>query len=183
MTRDPDLEGRGYQVRFDVGQLPKTEVTGPWRAWRNRFSDLTRKQWPAGRETWLLHAPGAHPLWHWHSVSAVALRDFPGVPPAKLQAVGNSHEIMIAAIDPKWDPMPHIDRLEVSDYGRSQLQPMNLVHQVSALNDEQCDELVFLLVRGFVQGLSSPDDDFRTRNIELITATADHLRRGMHMPS
>lgn len=182
-TRPADMTGRGYPRRFDVGVLPKPTVTGPWSAWLNVLSEADRKESPAGLCLWFLHAPGAHPLWPWHAVLVCALRDFPGLPPAKVHAPGNSHEILIGALDPEWDPLPHIDKLGASRWGAALLRPVNMVHQVSGLTDEQAVELAHLLTRAFCNGVSSPDDDFKMSNIAMIAATADHLRRGMHMPS
>lgn len=183
--RPPDLTGPGHSRRFDIGDSPPQVITGPWSAWMPAVPDEQKRANPAGLSLWLLHAPGAHPHWSWHMMAVTALRDFPGVPPAKLHAVGNTHEIVVGAIDPAWDPRPWIDNLGDPSvkFGSRILRPTNMVHQLSAITDDQAIELGYLLVRAFCQGLSSPDDDFKTKNIAMITATADHLRRGMHMPS
>lgn len=183
--RPPDLEGIGHARRLRVQgrEFPVSDevLTGPWRAWKARQRPQDRLEWPLGLDRWFIHAPGAHPLWDWHTLSGCALRDHPGLPPAKLARPDMTHEIGIEAIDPRWEVV--VDPDDAERCGRHLLLPPNVIHQLSGLTDETATELQFLLVRAIVTGLTSPDEDFRAQNRDMLDATAAHLRQGLHLPS
>lgn len=184
--RAPDIEGIGHTRRLRIRDrerpLSDEELGAPWRAWKARLRPEDAVEWPAGLDRWFIHAPGAHPLWDWHTLSGCMLRDFPGLPAAKLWRPSASHEFDICAVNPDWQVV--IDEPGKDDRcGRFLLQPPNMTHQVCDLTDEMALELQFLLVRAIVTGLTSPDDDFKAQNADMLESTAVHLRQGLHLPS
>lgn len=186
--REPDLVGLGHVRRFaqliandSPNKLTPDELMGKWSAWQSRVDLATAKEYPAALPLWFVHAPGAHPMWQWHSVNAYHLRPIEGQPPAKLRHPNASHEFAIMALDPDWDVV--VDPTHETRVSAHYLSPPNMIHQVCDLTDEQAGELLHLFVRALVDGLTSPDDDCRTHNAQLLEGTADHLRAGRHMPS
>lgn len=144
------------------------------RAWTSPDTRDVRQEWPAGIGLWLLHCPGAHPLWSWYGVSACSLADYPGMSPALKRSPDMTHELQVFALHPDWKP----DDDWFQAIGRHWLQPINLAEQVVLPSDDHARELLTLLVRSFCDGLLSPDTDFRSHTERAIQATADHMRRG-----
>lgn len=168
LTKEPDVKG----------------VFGKaWKGSRPPADKLAEiPDWKAGLDLWLLHCPGAHPVWGWYIISGCSLGDIPGVPPAKKHRPDSTHEVICYAMDPAWTPD---DGWCVDGEGRWAkhfLTPANLVEQTYDFTDDLANELLFLLVRAFCTGHANPDTDFRTTNTMLVRGTADHLRRGMHTP-
>lgn len=182
VRRPPDLTGKGHPHRFVIGSLhddhdPNRE---PWSAWQYNATAAARERWPAAIGMWFLHAPGAHPLWSWHVVTAVHLRDVEGQPPAHRATPASTHELMILAVDPAHGD-PDVD--DPGQLGPHLLKPPNMAVQVEDATDEMIDEMLRLLARAFVNGISSPDDDYREDNAAMVLATLEHMRQGRHLPS
>lgn len=94
---------------------------------------------------WLLNLPGDHPLWSEYFVSAVRLKDIEGMPPATITVPGATHEIIVAAIDPKLTPEER-EKIQFRP-----LHPLNHVYQFQA--DDACVEIVLeKICEAFVQG-------------------------------
>ena len=132
--------------------------------------------------TYLLRAPGFHPFWDRWALSCVHLRPIEGVRPAVLNLPGASHELLIVAIDPAWNP-PDEDDFGFSRGGVPFLSPIDVAQQFRVNGDRQAQELARLCVLAICRGHMSPDQDYRAAWKDTIEATADHLRRGLHLPS
>lgn len=165
-----------------------TEVPGPptltgvaGRAWRVTLPALGERARPDHDATlggFLVHVPGAHICWdHW-MVSAVHLRPIPGVTPAHKRFDAATHEFVIAALDPT-SPLPAslvVDR----DWHLALLKPIDVIEQFVAVNDAVADCILELAVRTLVDGLASPDQDWRPWWTQAIASTATHFRDGTH---
>lgn len=161
--RDPDLRG----------------LTG--RAWKGTPTEEMRAKWPAGLDTWLMHVPGAHPLWSWYVATGCSLRNVEGVPPAKKRTPNSTHELMVVALHPEdFKPTDEWFCDNENRWGQHILTPLNLCEQVEDFTDELLNELTFLFVRAFCTGYANPDDDFRSYNRQIFAATVEHLREGKH---
>ncbi len=151
------------------------------RAWKAPATLETRLKWPAGRDSWLLHCPSAHPFWY--AVTSCSLEDVQGLRPAVRRSPDMTRELQISALDPSFTP----DDTWCSDgpgrWPAHRLSPMNLCEQTAGLTDEAHAELMMLIVRSFCDGILSPDTDWREATRAAIAATADHLRAGRHIPS
>ena len=55
---------------------------------------------------WLLHLPGAHPIWAHYLLSVASLRDEPGYEPAQRHYPGAEYELVICALDEAGRPQP-----------------------------------------------------------------------------
>lgn len=161
--------------------LSEPTITGhAGRAWQAQPTEITRTRWPAGLSQWLLHCPGAHPVWSWYVVNGVTLRDIPGVPAAKLHFIGATHEVSVIALVPEYQPDDTWCSVGPGGWPAHHMTPPNLVEQFVDLTDEHAVELTLMLVRSFCDGRLSPDTDFRSMTQEALAATASHLRAGKH---
>ena len=102
---------------------------------------------------WIVFDPCAHPLWHYYLVCCVFLRAVPGVPPAKINLAGATHEIFVIAFDPDQKRIP------LNDPPRM-LTPINFAGQWISESDEQAIAKVEGAVMEIVRGTLSPDTDF-----------------------
>lgn len=148
------------------------------RCWRMR-KVVTRPDQEAGIATWVINGP-FHPLWRWWALGVVHLRPLAGVRPVVLRREGASHEVLIFSVDPEKCPEPDIDKLEREGGELPNLMPLDLVHQVVGLDDEQAAELAGLMVKAIVAGEMSPDQDFAEMWRRTLDTTAEHLRSGGH---
>lgn len=160
--REPDVNG----------------ITG--RGWKAAPAKEVLAGWPAGLDMWLMHVPGAHPLWSWYVVSAVSLADIAGVKPATKRTPSSTHELVVIALAPEFQPSDAWCSQSDQRWSRHILRPLNLCEQVESFDDEKVNELAFLFVRAFCNGHANPDDDFRSYNKQVFAATVDHLKRGLH---
>jgi hypothetical protein len=109
-------------------------------------------------------------------IACVHLRPIADAPPAFRRFAEASHEILFAAIDPETYPSADPDQWLG---GVGYLEPLDLVHQVANLTDEQAAGVLNAIVRAIVAG-ESPDQDFRSHWQRVIEDTADHFRAGIH---
>lgn len=121
----------------------------------------------------LIHAPNAHPLWHWHLLNLVSLRDIVGVRPATKRYPEAEYELSVFAIDPKENPDP-------DEPGWSLLQPFDVLEQFHGIDAYQARQLGELSTRACVDGVLVPDSDFRQSWSETIRSTVEHFRKGKH---
>lgn len=178
--REPDLRGKGFQRRFVRPDIPDAVQLGEWRAWdvMPTITPAERAEYPGALGLWTLHAPGSHIIWPWTRLTVVHLRPIPGMPDSVLHFPRASHEFGILAVDPERCPDPNPD-----DRALKFLRPSNLVHQVTGITDEMATETLRLLVRAMVDGFTSPDEDYRAPNKQLIDGTLEHMKQGRHLPS
>lgn len=101
---------------------------------------------------WIASAAYAHPFWAHYAIMCVALRDVPGVPKAKINLEGATHEIMVFALNP--DHKPAVDDLPHA------LQPGNFVGQFIEADDSAAAARVQQAVQDVIDGTLNPDTDF-----------------------
>lgn len=161
IEREPDLQGvygSAWRVDMDNIEDDRPDAAGTLACF-------------------IVNAPTAHPLWdHW-IIGLIHLRPIEGATnePHK-QFPTATHEIMFAALDPR-EPVPDPDRLPAPV---PMLMPVDLVHQVAALTDEQARELFDLIPRAICELGESPDSDHRRRWATLIENTVEHIVTGGH---
>ncbi len=165
---------------YDLAQLGPPAIDGQAAAaWIGAPTDEERARWPAGLDTWLVYCPSAHPLWSWYVVTSCSLRDFPGMGPAlKLRAI-NTHELIVYALDPDWQPTPEWGSSKPGRWHFRRLDPANLGWQAAAEtseSDAQWCQLVRALVEAFCEGSVSPDTDHRRSQLALLERTLQALR-------
>ncbi len=128
--------------------------------------------------SWLLKCPG-QALWSDYLVGVIHLRDLPGVAPANKMAQNMTHEILVVALDPKFQPRP--DDLETFHH----LLPANYGQQFEVASDEQAISICRWLVEAFVEGRYrvEPFGPTFDRDLvhEVIRNTAEHTRTGAHL--
>jgi hypothetical protein len=149
-------------------------------AWRSRPTSAVRASWPAVLDSWLLHAPNAHPFWSWYVVSTCSLRDVAGMPPATKETRDSSHELVLYALNP-FAGRPDPTWLELGADSRPRwakhlLQPQNLQVHLEHLDDVEMDIVTELFVVGCCNGLCSPDSDHQRRNRSALASYAERLR-------
>lgn len=113
--------------------------------------------------SWIASAAYAHPLWSHYAILCVALRDVPGVPKAKVNLEGATHEVMVFALDP--DHKPAVD-----DFPRP-LQPANFIGQFVATDDLSAAAYVQDAVRDVIDGILNPDTDYRRHWVYRFSAS------------
>jgi hypothetical protein len=128
---------------------------------------------------YLLDVPSAHPAWDCYLLSIIHLRDVPGIPAAHREFPTATHEILLWALNPESDAS--WNGIAFPPEGRFLLTPPNLIEQVELPSDEYALELVALLARAFIDGILSPDTDFRRMQQQAIRETALHMREGRHV--
>lgn len=112
---------------------------------------------------WIASAAYAHPLWSHYVVMCIALRDVAGVPKAKVNLEGATHEIMVFALDP--DRKPAVD-----DMPRT-LQPANFVGQFIEADDLSAAARVQQAVQDVIDGSLNPDTDARRMWVDRFSAS------------
>lgn len=133
--------------------------------------------------SWLLYAPYAHPLWFYHMLYVVKLRELEGMPAPQLHFDGANHEIGVVALNPEFQPytadtymllMREKDR-EYSPW----LQPNDVVEQFEC-TDHEATLLGVSAAWGCVNGFLIPDDDGRSGWLPVLTKTLAHIRGEEH---
>lgn len=160
--RPPDIGGQGGRA---------------WRLEAKPVGQRARADMDGTLTTWMVNAPQSHPIWTWYLISAIHLRDIPGVKPAIVVKPGNTHEIMFFALNPE-KPLPGLVVDET--FKPSLLRPYDLVHQFPAANDAIADEILMLVIRTIADGLIMPDVDNRRAWERAIDDTARHYATGKH---
>lgn len=128
----------------------------------------------------IISAPQSHPLWWIYALSIIHLRHIDGVKPAHVKFPGATHELMLLALNPE-KPVPDIDAMEHGDFDSFHLlQPANLVEQFQVPSDAYAWYLGETAIKAIVDGIISPDTDYRSQWKHAIAETAKHLREGGH---
>lgn len=127
-----------------------------------------------GLVSYLLHVPGAHIAWGSWLVGVVHLRPVAGMAPPKLHYPTAGHEFLIVSVNPERHGM-YAD----PDGGPFHfLEPADVVYQFDGLTDAQAMLLGTLAAQRIVEGMLSPDSDFRRLWVELLTRTVQHMKAG-----
>lgn len=129
------------------------ELTGAYGTARRVPRDRYRDSHPAGLNAWIITAPCWHPIWSQYQLGVVSLADIPGVPPARLQRPGVTHELNVVALNPDHGPY---DARHLPDEGLHFLTPVNIAEQFTT-TDEQARNLAQLCARAVVDGLLIPE--------------------------
>jgi hypothetical protein len=113
--------------------------------------------------SWICSASYAHPAWSHYWITGLALRDHPGVTPAKINLEGATHEVMVYALSPDH---PYT----VDDFPRF-LTPANFHGQFIEPSDDAAAARVQQAVQDVIDGVLSPDTDFRRYWVQRFSAT------------
>lgn len=120
-------------------------------------------------EAWLLHLPGAHPLWAWFLLYVIHLRDEEGLPLAEKIKPEFTHQLVFAALDPVIKP-------EVSNFKTMiRLSPSNYIEQFTISSDEKAELLAYGIAAALVDGqlIAEPDGIMGAR--EMLTSHVSRL--------
>lgn len=140
--RAPDLDGPRGQA-----WLVRDDET------RAMYAKTNRKVPPTSTVVWwLIHAPGYHPWWNNYQLSLIHLRPVDGLPPAKINLPGATHEVMLFAMSP--DSQFSLESFMIP------LSPANFFGQFIAHDDESAAEKIKETVNEILIGSLSPDTDY-----------------------
>ena len=153
------------------------------KAWKLPASAQATPDQAATISAWVVNGP-FHPFWSWWLISAIHLRDLPGVRPAHREFPEAGHEFIIVSLNPERGE-PDIEAIErAEDWGDPSvarfLVPPDLVYQVGGISDEQAAQCLDLMVQAIIDGRMSPDQDYREAWKESIAGTLEHLASGQH---
>lgn len=140
------------------------------RAWNRADIPHTMPDHDASLSQWLLHVPWSHPIWPWHILSIIHLRDLPGAEPAHKKYPDAEYELLIGAINPKKCPNPDPDSRE----GYPILSPLGVSEQFHGLKDAEIPAFGEALVKAIIAGAISPDEDYWSMWHRLICNTIEH---------
>jgi hypothetical protein len=105
----------------------------------------------------------------------ISLREIPGVEPASKHYPQAEYEMTIYSVNPEEMPNPDPDRPPFPH-----LLPLDVVEQFHGVTEAQVERLAVWCVRAVVDGVLSPDQDFRSEWRRTIQVTVQHLREGCH---
>lgn len=160
-------------------EIEPTHVGPAGRAWKGEWETTPdEREGVTDLGTFIMHAPGSHPLWSWYALLGISLRDVPGQPPASKQFAGATHELIVFSLHP--DHEPPRPRGKLAESGTlHHLEPPDHVIQVMHVNDEQFAEILDLVAQAVVKGALVPDSDYREAWKTSLARTVDHYR-GLH---
>lgn len=165
------------------------------RAWLFTVTPEERALKPHGLDAYLIHQPGVHMLWSWWFLSGCDLYESKGDPkkwgtkPAVKHGADVTHEFICFALNPEtgffagteppdgWDATTHDTPSRV---GKHLMTPQEFVHQERLRDSDQANEIMRLFVKAVCDGHTAADSDFRSHNIRMLQATAEHFRAGLH---
>ena len=104
----------------------------------------------------MIEAPWAHPFWHSYAFWLVHLRPAPGTPELIIHLPGATHELVLAALDPK-----HPRERVLAGGPLPVLTPMNFAAQIIEPTDAAALERVWRAAQAVCDGRLSPDTDHR----------------------
>jgi hypothetical protein len=109
---------------------------------------------------WFIYCPTAHPLWYAYLLSVIHLREIPDMPPPIIYLPGATHEIILVAMDPEYNPSQSPNPYPY------RLVPTNFVAQFIAESDGEARKKCMVALAEIVKGLLSPDTDAMAQWIE-----------------
>jgi hypothetical protein len=131
---------------------------------------------------WVLYAPWAHPVWPYHFLALLHLRELPGMPAAKILLPGATHEVLLMALDPGKTP-------DLVNPLASHLKPLNYTGQFISVDDNVARAKCERAVDEVLSQRMSPDTDYRGQWVHFfghINRDADHdvsVKDGQHKVS
>ncbi len=136
----------------------KPDIFGPaGKAWRYDLPALCQKlncPQNASVAMWLLHCPGAHPLWAFYSLTLMHLRPMPDERPTIFYLPNATHEMVLYACAPDWtESLEQLPPL---------LQPANFAAQfiTKQHTDKEAVQVCALALQECCDGSLSPDTDY-----------------------
>jgi hypothetical protein len=130
-----------------------------------------------------------HPLWQQFALSVVHLRETPTGPQPNRHFPGATHELMVAALNPKERPVGHLHSAETFAAGGfaavgGWLTPIDVVHQFEA-TDAEMVQLAKSCAGGCLYGVLNPSTDdareaLREQWLGTCVRTLAHLRGEEH---
>ena len=131
---------------------------------------------------WLLFAPYAHPMWAFHLMYVIQLRNSDGVQPAKRAFPEATHEIGVLALYPEEQPYT-VEQLENRMRSKRKplpyLSPPDVVVQLQCTDDE-ARKLASAAAWGCCYGHLIPDSDGQSAWTPVLLNTLQHVRTGGH---
>lgn len=113
---------------------------------------------------WVVEAAWAHPAWHSYTIFCQHLRPIKGYDtPVIVHLEGATHEMLVFALDPSKDRESLIKTGIVESRW---LQPANFAAQIRSPSDEAANAVIRLAVQEILDGVLSPDTDFRSMWVE-----------------
>lgn len=144
--RIPDMEGEhGNAWRCDLDLI--------------RRANKIKEEHDATVCTWIVDAPWAHPFWRAYMIAVIHLRATAGLPAPKINLEGATHEVLLYALDPGRTP-------DIENPFRTRLEPANFIGQWIAVSDIEAETKIEQCVREILDGVLSPDTDFRRQWIQ-----------------
>jgi hypothetical protein len=164
-----------------------TSITAPptWsgtagKAWRVEMPPLGQREKPdydATLDMAIVNVSGAHAFWdHW-AMSVIHLWPIDGVKSATITTPGATHEFMILSLNPE-EPLPGL--VCDANWRLRWLTPIDVVQQFTAKDDAVAQQIFELAVNSIVDGIASPDQDWRPWWKRAIATTAQHYADGTH---
>lgn len=170
----PLWNGRDDEIKTNAAAAARLDL-------ENIPDDVWQKDWEAHVASWLLTVPGAHPFWTQFVLSAVHLREIPGVRSPTIHLEGATHELVLAALSPR---MGVVDRVSIRTLRPPPLLPLNLVRQVTGATDDHVRRLAGQLAGAVVHGLLHPEPGDIAGAVDqwhrTIDATLEHIIHGGH---
>lgn len=157
--REPDLKGER------------------WSAWRCDLSQLVHHvpQQAATMALWLLHCPGAHPMWSYYVMCLIHLRPIPGeTQPAHREYPEAEYELIVGAVDPKVEPDPD----DIEGFARRVMSPLDQRDQFHGVTDRHACHVVELMARACTDEILCPESGFRQLWQSTLHNTISHYSGG-----
>lgn len=182
---DAELEGQLYEGA-DVAERDLVEnLDLHVRVWRIANDEKTKTEpgHEAGIGTWVVNGP-FHPFWKWWMLGVVHLRPIEGMDEPAKQYPEAEYELLIVSLNPNRGD-PDVDAMERGeDWGDESegkfLTPPDLVFHFHGVTDEQARDIGEAAALSIVNGVLSPDSDFRNLWITALRTTVAHFAGGMH---
>lgn len=114
--------------------------------------------WPACLHHEIIEAAWAHPVWSHYAISIVHLRDTEGAPPATKHFPEATHELVVAALDPKDN--------------KTTLLPLNYCGQFAFPDDDHASAFAREIAARIRDSSIHPDTDFLRHSAPAIEARA-----------